>query len=65
MNCKHCKYYIKNESSEHLSKCRKFGQISKNNAFDYDFVEFCREQFDLCGPSGIYFELRELIDFIE
>ena len=26
-NCKHCKYYIKNESSEQLSKCKKFGQI--------------------------------------
>jgi hypothetical protein len=64
-NCKYCKYYIKNESSEQLSKCKKFGQISKNNAFDYDFVEFCREQIDLCGPSGIYFELRESIDFIE
>jgi hypothetical protein len=63
--CKHCQFYIKNESSESLGKCKKFGRVSKNTKVDYEFTEFCREQIDLCGPPGVYFELRDRIDFIE
>ena len=61
--CKHCKFYLK-DTIPQLSECKKYPKISEKDVL-YEFAEICRKNFDLCGPSGYGFELKELIDFVE
>ena len=62
--CKHCKFYLKNDLTSRLSECKKYPKISEKDVL-YEFAEICRKNFDLCGPGGYDFELKNLIDFVE
>ena len=55
--CKRCKYYINKHQNVHLNECTKFVRASREN-LRFEFAEVCREQEDLCGPFGFYFELK-------
>ena len=58
-NCKNCKY---NEQFGNTPVCTKFKYSSvklENKEFNYYIdSETCREDINLCGPDGLYFELR-------
>ena len=62
--CKHCKFYLKDNLNPRLSECKKYQKTSEESVL-YEFAEICRKKFDLCGPSGYGFELKDLIDFVE
>ena len=62
--CKHCKFYLKNDLNSRLSECKKYPKISEKDVL-YEFAEICRKYFDLCGPAGYNFELKNLSGFVE
>ena len=61
-NCHNCKHFVKNEAFPHLSKCKKIVKLETNV---YEFADISRYTPGLCGTYGKYFELKELIDFID
>ena len=59
--CKNCKYFLKKSNTNpYLNECLKFGRVSTDNKVQYEFTEWCREQIDLCGPTGFYFEMNKI-----
>ena len=62
--CVHCKFYKPGVLSG-PAECKKFARVSSEKDIKYEFAEICRETIDMCGRQGLYFELKELIDFID
>jgi len=63
--CKHCKFFVKNDLNPRLSECKKYQRVSSEEGVLFEFAEICRKDYELCGPSGYNFELKDLIDFVE
>ena len=52
--CKNCKFYVNKHQNVYLNECSKFKRIQNR----LEFAEVCREQEDLCGMYGFYFEQK-------
>jgi hypothetical protein len=56
-NCKHYKVTYYNDYTSTLNKCSYFGTKDINtNEINFEYVDHCRTDENLCGLNGKYFE---------
>ena len=54
--CKECKHFIK------TGRCKLFLQSVPYGLHTYTKVEYAREYVFLCGPEGLYFSDKSIVD---
>ena len=64
-DCVKCKWFIpyKNNNINELGCCKMFGNkvndINNTEKIMYNFAKHCRDDNNLCGSTGILFEIKE------